>query len=193
MHAHAPRTCTHMLPEHEPWVPTMAPCTVYVVQAPLPATESWPGDRSVAALLAAEARPGDIAFDISAPTLSLRLSLPPPSSITVASLAEVEAGSMLHARMVRGKCRDTPPANTAVVLLRVIMWSQPFMVLTTMGMMAAHSACDWRVRLGMHSACSRHTLRTHKVRACRRLSQHTACTQHATRHTLEALDTHSKA
>jgi hypothetical protein len=65
--------------------------------------------RSVAALLAAGARPGDTTFDFKSSTLSVQLSLPPPSSITAASLAAVEQGSLQHARMVRTKCRDAPP------------------------------------------------------------------------------------
>jgi hypothetical protein len=55
----------------------------------------------VAALLASEARPGDTTFDFSTPTLSVKLSLPPPTSITAEALAAVDQGSLQQARMVR--------------------------------------------------------------------------------------------
>jgi hypothetical protein len=63
----------------------------------------------VAALLAAEARPGDVTLDCRTPALSVKLSLPPPSSVTAASLAAVEQGSLLHARMVSAPLNNTLP------------------------------------------------------------------------------------
>jgi hypothetical protein len=79
------------------------------LQGPPPATGSGPGYRSVAALLAAEARPGDTAFDFSTPTLSVKLSLPPPHSITEAALLEADEGSLQYARMVRTDCGEQKP------------------------------------------------------------------------------------
>jgi hypothetical protein len=61
----------------------------------------------VAALLAAEARPGDITIDFRSPTLSMKLSLPPPGSISEASLASVELG-LQRSRMVRTIPYATP-------------------------------------------------------------------------------------
>jgi hypothetical protein len=63
----------------------------------------------VAALLAAEARPGDATFDFSSPTLRVKLSLPRISSITKANLVKITAGSLQHARMVRTRFGEIPP------------------------------------------------------------------------------------
>jgi hypothetical protein len=67
----------------------------------------------VAALLAAEARPGDTAFDFSTPTLGVKLSLPPLRSITEASLAAAESSGLQYARMVRAESHEMPPPSAA--------------------------------------------------------------------------------
>jgi hypothetical protein len=62
----------------------------------------------VAALLAAEPRPGDTTLTFSSPTLSVQLSLPPPSSVTAASLESVQQGRLRLARMVSTNSCGTP-------------------------------------------------------------------------------------
>jgi hypothetical protein len=71
-----------------------------------PPSESRPVYRSVAALLQAEARPGDITLDFRSPTLSVKLSLPDPGRITPVDLVMEEHGSLQRARMVRTRCRE---------------------------------------------------------------------------------------
>jgi hypothetical protein len=73
----------------------------------------------VAALLAAEACPGDTAFDFSSPKLSVQLSLPAPSSVTAASLAAAHQGSRQHSRMVRTMVFLTKwhPLRTVAIIL----------------------------------------------------------------------------
>jgi hypothetical protein len=90
--------------------------------------ESGHGYHSVAALLAAEARPGDTTFTFSSPTLSVKLSLPPPRSVTEASLARVQGGSLQHARMVRTPfVKMTPPDQCCYPLMGSCLMRESFL------------------------------------------------------------------